>query len=139
MKDMISNVAKEFELYADLLDENHFEIYMSTFPVIRMMSTEYLPINTLEFNKTGYKQLEKMLDNHYLKKTGYTFVLNYDVSGYDYWTKDMKESLSIYLDITVCKNADETNLIMDLRDFIEKFYEKYQKLLDCNSYLRKTR
>lgn len=137
MVDDINDIVGQFGLNCVEKEDNKFEIWVSKFQQIQMMQVVYLPLNTLEFNKTGYKQLEMMLSRHHIKNNGYTICCNYDISGYDYWSKQQKESLKIYIEIKFEDQYNKNIFKQDLFDFVNKFYEKYQKLLDCNSYLRR--
>ena len=59
----------------------------------RIMSLDYYtPLDTLVFNKKGYNSFYNKVDKLHLESDLFECHLMYDVSGYNYWTLDIRIS-----------------------------------------------
>ena len=134
---IVENVANSFELDCEACDDNMYDIMFHHY---RTWYGDYAMVDTLVFNKKGYHKFEKLIDKMYIKYNGYTIYCTCDVSGYDYWTKNMIESNYIMVTIKFDEGAkiDLNQFEKDLDDFIVKLDESYSHLLNCKSYRSKT-
>lgn len=137
MEEKINTIINAFGLKVEKNETNSFYIGIKTYPQKRRDAVVLCPLRSLDFTKTGFKQLIKLLDKSIVEKTDYTIVFEYSKDGYDYWTKQEKKNMPISIKIEIMGDIKQKEFEKDLYHLVELFYEKYQKLLDCDSYLRR--
>jgi len=60
---------------------------------------------SLNYTKNEYKKMENDINNFELKGSGFSVYAFCDVSGYEYWTKNMEEDNYISICVAIDKNA----------------------------------
>lgn len=111
-----------------------------------ILFTYAVNLPTRAFTKEQYNGLLKFADNILRNYVEYEIQCTYDVSGYDYWSNQMNEDLTIYVDVLIKRNLaknEEQNLLNDIYsignaflDFEESVYESdenyYERLQNLN-------
>lgn len=138
LENIIKNVSWGLELDYSFDEENIADIFVNHYSSGNI-SYGINHIDTQYFNKRGYQKFERLCDKSIVTKPAYEFYVSYDVSGYNYWTIDMKESNYICVVITIKDyNGDFSTFEDDLERFILDIQDKYEHLLSIKSYVRKS-
>jgi len=131
---ILKRVCADYELDFSA-DDQYFDIYVTNY---NADSYGINHVDTQVFNKRGYERFERVMDNLQVRCSSYNFDVLYDVSGYEYWTKDMQESNYICISILIHNyDADFSKFEEDLDKFISNVQEKYREILSHDSYIRK--
>jgi hypothetical protein len=78
-------------------------------------------------NKKGYDEIAKKIDDAEIKGNGYIVYASYDISGYNYWVKQMEESnymsISILFDNDYFNDDNMNQLINDIDEVFSRCQE----------------
>ena len=101
----------------------------------------YTPFDTLVFNKKGYTSFYNFVDKLQIENELFECHFLYDISSYEYWSLDMKESNYLFLTIQFKRELTESELESVFDEIVNKIIyplqNKWEYLLSRKWSLRK--